>query len=181
MDSLLDKCGLTTVGSSHAPRSDVAMLLDQAPIGKLKCLRLELFVLCQELNLTDGRDILVGRKNTPTNPIRKKLIEDVILLDRCVKDKNPIPRTLLKNGKRSRQEFEESRVLSNLQVSTMDDPTIRQSHSTNTVPTEPTPPHINPTIIGGTTNIPDHQSTSLSLITTSLNLLRKDMDTIKQD
>ena len=60
---------------------------------------------------------IVMRRNSPKNPLRKKLIEDIIVLDRCVKDRSRIPRVLLKMAK------EISKLLKNLEIN------INQNHS----------------------------------------------------
>ncbi len=92
MDSFFKECGIrASTISSHAPRSEVAMCLNQAPIDNLERLRSKLFIGTKELNLTDEIDILVMRKNTVTNPLRKKLTEDIIVLERCMKDRNLVP------------------------------------------------------------------------------------------
>lgn len=56
--------------------------------------------ISKELKLTDSRDVLVNRKDTVTNTTKKKIIEDNIQLDRCIKNKDKIPRTLPKGGKK---------------------------------------------------------------------------------
>ena len=69
----------------------------------MKTLREELFNASKKQNLTD---VLVNRRDTVADPVRKKLIEDIFNLDRCIKNKETIPRTLLKGGKRSKEDFE---------------------------------------------------------------------------
>ena len=78
-------------------------------LESLKTLREERFNASKKQNLTDSRDILVNKRDTVANPVRKKLIEDIFNLDRCIKNKEAIPRTLLKGGKRSKEDFEDIR------------------------------------------------------------------------
>ena len=69
---------------SNAPSSDIMRGLSDIDLTRLKAVREELFLTSKELNLTDSRDVLVNRKDTVVNPIRKKIIDDIIRPDRCM-------------------------------------------------------------------------------------------------
>ncbi len=180
--------------------------------------RSKLFIATKELNLTDERDTLVMRKNTVTNPLRKKLTEDIIALDRCMKEGNPVPRVLLRNGKRKRQRFEDSRLplppptpprpptqkRTDSGVGIMKDTTVLErsvkkiklikdtivldrSCQDSQLSVEPALPCVEGHITPDQEAIPPDQPvsprdcSSLATLTKELNLLRKDMDTIKRN
>ena len=56
--------------------------------------------------------LVTRRKVGGGKSVVEKHVEDVWLLVCSIKDKNRIPRVLLKNGKRSRKEFEQSQSIS---------------------------------------------------------------------
>lgn len=109
-DSLLADCGISgcVLGSM---RSDMVESLTRVPIANLKKLREVLFVKSKELTLVHNEDMVVTRRDSSINPIRGKLIDDIFVLDRCIKNKSTVPRILLKNGKRSKRELDDFRSL----------------------------------------------------------------------
>ena len=108
MESILVKCGITNI-PSNAPSSDIVRGLNDVDLTWLKVIREHLFCACKERNLTDHRDLLVTHKDTVANPIRKKIVDDILCMDRCIKNHAVIPRTLLKGGKKSALDFEITR------------------------------------------------------------------------
>ena len=60
--------------------------------------------------LCDPNDLPVNRKHTVVNPLENKLSEDICTLIDCITNNSELPRTILKNGKRSRTLFESSRT-----------------------------------------------------------------------
>ena len=53
---------------------------------------------------------LVERRNTATRPVTWKLAEDIWELRTCVQMNKMVPRTLLRSGKRSKQQLDVQRV-----------------------------------------------------------------------
>ena len=174
MELLLAKCVISNI-LFNAPSCDIAKGLDDVNLESLNTLREELFNASKKQNLTDNRDVLVNRRDTVANPVRKKLIEDIFNLDRCVKNKEAIPRTLLNGGKRSKEDFEAIRnkntqpllVAPSVLVpsnGTTDDATsssteiTRHSMSRNACSSSPAPQHV---------------------LQQEIHTLRKEIDTIK--
>ena len=188
MDSLVERCGISRF-STNMTSSDITLMFEQVPLDNLKCLRSELFSVGVRMGLIDSRDILVNRKNSVTSPLRKKLIEDIFLLDRCAKCKEGILRILVSGGKKSHEELEHSHNLrsetcilnppSNASSAGASQP-VQQPISTTQqlIPMDntPAPSHIPVTSssIRSSAN-----TTSLRLITSDLNLLRNEVESIK--
>ena len=74
------------------------------PEASLKTLRSDLFLEAQELDLIPNELAgipLVGRRDSALRPISRVLSEDIWVLVNSIRNKQYIPRTILKNGKRS--------------------------------------------------------------------------------
>ena len=175
--------------SSGTSREEFVGTLRRVPIPSLYQLRLDLFVKASECDLCDPRDILVGRKNTAAKSLDLKLSEDVWSLLTSIENKLPLPRILLKNGKRSKDKLEECRssvaVFSALQTKSnlpqSDIPnfclakgsdTSSGDNSSTDVPYSSTAP-----------NAELHTSAAVSnlFVTRELSCLRGDIVTLKRD
>uniref|UniRef100_A0A1X7TC65 Uncharacterized protein n=1 Tax=Amphimedon queenslandica TaxID=400682 RepID=A0A1X7TC65_AMPQE len=107
MEALLHNCGFRSC-LSNAPMSDTATEFENVEIGKLQALRSSLFGKNRLLDLTDVGSDLVKKKGSVVNPLRKKLIDDILKLDRCIKNNVMVPRVLLSGGTKSKEELEHS-------------------------------------------------------------------------
>ena len=98
---------LPTFGVSHElPKSEFIHLLAAYPTVDLKSLRECLFEEASKANLVPSelRGLpLVGRRDTAIRPASQVLSEDVWTLVTCITNCAALPRTLIKNGKRSRK------------------------------------------------------------------------------
>ena len=85
-----------------APTSESLPVLVSLPPHSLLSIREEIFKDALALGLTHEGDTLVSRRGTRLNPLSTKLSEDIISLLICIKNESPVPRSLLKNGKRQK-------------------------------------------------------------------------------
>ena len=93
----------------NAPASESAATLTTLSLSQLLTIRSDLFSEAANLGLTSEGDELVSRRDTRKNPLNKKFADDVIALMFCLKNESAVPRSLLKNGKRSKSYLEASR------------------------------------------------------------------------
>ena len=181
MDGLLEKCGIP-VFPSNAPSCDIATALEDVHIDKLKTLRSNLFVNGKELNLTDSRDVLVNRKTCVTHPLRKKLAEDIVRLDRCIKSMEKFPRTLLHSGKRNLEELEHTRTLNDpdLAVNTPEGFSQQETASASTLNTtrctEINQQHSMPSSLAHPTSTPLDSSSGHSAVPGTIAALMRDLN-----
>lgn len=96
--------------SSGIPRDEFVTDIKRHPISMLKNCRLELFEEAVTGKLADPRDSLVNRINSAIRPLNLKLAEDIWTLLIAVENNAQIPRSILKNGKRSLSQLQESRA-----------------------------------------------------------------------
>ena len=83
---------------------------------QIKNLRCALFRDCVKENITGKCDCLVTRRKVGTGKtIREKHVMDVWSLVCAIKNGAPVPRVLLKNGKRARADFQSSQERSGVQ------------------------------------------------------------------
>ena len=94
-------------------------MLTSLTVDNLLSLRSCLFENAAENDLTVPGDELVNRKVSRGKPLNLKLAEDVWALAQCLKLSAVIPRTLMKNRKRSKSALATSRAMS-IQVATQD-------------------------------------------------------------
>ena len=88
----------------------VSSLLLSHSEDQLEAARTQMFEEAKRMELAHPKDILVKRmKRAIGPPLRKKYALDVAELIYVVKNNQPVPRTLLKNGKRSATAFADSR------------------------------------------------------------------------
>ena len=93
---LLNEHGL----SYNSTKSEYQSMLNLLPVASLLELRKNLFTRAVKKNLADSKVSLVSRRDTAVHPLSKKLVDDVWSLTSCLKHCKPVPRVLLKNGKR---------------------------------------------------------------------------------
>lgn len=91
------------------PTSETVGNLTSLSLDTSLSLREELFKQALALNLACDSDSLVSRRDSRKKPLGIKLAEDVVSLIGCVKNCQDIPRSLLKNGKRSREYLDSQR------------------------------------------------------------------------
>ena len=89
--------------SPHLTRSEFIDILSSQPVRVISSLRQSLFTQLSALNVIDPAFEgvpLVTRKDSALRPVSRVLCDDCWILVDCISNKVPIPRTLLKNGKR---------------------------------------------------------------------------------
>ena len=98
---------LPTFGVNHGlPRSEFIHQLEAHSAIQLKSLRERLFDDASKANLIPPELHglpLVSRRDTAIRPASKVLSEDIWTITTCITNKTVLPRTLIKNGKRSKQ------------------------------------------------------------------------------
>ena len=105
--------------------------LDSGTIANVRQL---LFQEAEKCGLTDEGCVLVQRKKTTGGKsIRQKHEADLVVLVRSIQNRNPLPRTVLRNGKRSAREWQASQTRmmnsdTTLQSVTEPDVSVSQSY-----------------------------------------------------
>lgn len=104
---LLERSGVR----SELSREDMtAALTARCTDEQLKTLRGALFEEAKESGLAHPKDVLVKRLNRACGPpLRRNLAQDVSELVYVFKTRQPVPRVILKNGKRALSVFTETR------------------------------------------------------------------------
>ena len=82
----------------------MSSLFDLTP-DDLSGLRTCLFEEARVLSLTDPTDVLVNRKSSTLRPKSFAIAEDILALATFIQNRKKIPRTLVRNGKRSIQDL----------------------------------------------------------------------------
>lgn len=88
------------------PKTEFVHLLTSHSVDHLKSFRGDLFDEVLGHNLVPSYLLglpLVNRRDSPLRPITRVLSEDIWSLVMCINTKTPVPRTLLRNGKRSKE------------------------------------------------------------------------------
>ena len=88
------------------PNSETLLNLSSLSLDLLFSLREELFKQTLSQSLVCDGDVLVSRRDSKRKPLGTKLAEDIVSLIGCIKNGVDVPRTLLRNGKRSRKYFD---------------------------------------------------------------------------
>ena len=94
----------------NAPASESSAILSILPFSQLSSLRNSLFAEAASQGLTSEGDELMSRRDTKKKPLNAKLNDDVTTLLFCPKNESVVPRTLLKNGKRSKEYLDAPRT-----------------------------------------------------------------------
>ncbi len=168
------------VSQRNVPQSEFIRSLDHLSINSLQHFRSNLFTIAYNKGLAIAGSTLVAWRNTASNPLRPKLTNDVWTITKCLENHTSIPRTLLKGGKRRREEFEAGLLLTESSV-----PTEYSSSITGPSPTDPHTSQATPISPHGP--IPPssgNASTSATLADSSVVTLRlhaKDINSIKAD
>ena len=93
----------------NAPSSEAIPKLISLPLHVLMSLREDLFAEALSQGLSSEGDALVARRDSRKKPLYIKLADDIVSLLICIKNGSILPRTLLKNGKRSKEYLNASR------------------------------------------------------------------------
>lgn len=165
----------------NAPTSEYLPVLSSFPIHSLLSLREELFQSATSRGQTTEGDILVSRRDTRRTSLSHKLAEDTIALMICLKNNTPVPRSLLKNGKRSKDYLQHSRQ-SQTELSSQLTPSSPNSlsqcpvsHPANSDSSRVlNPPH-------STEPTSTNNSVRFSSLMREVNLLREDVNSLKRD
>ena len=72
------------------------------PLENLTGLRLCLFEEVRLYSLTEPTDVLVNRKGSALRPKSHAIASDILTLAASIQDRKVVPRSLLRNGKRSK-------------------------------------------------------------------------------
>ena len=98
--------------NSDASLSEMEWLITQSnPTSCIFSIRSKLFLDAKESGLVAAGDALVTRRKTNGGKtVRGKHASDICQLVSSIKNKTVIPRTLLRNGKRSKEEFAASQA-----------------------------------------------------------------------
>ena len=110
IEDIITNCGVAL----NVSKSVFIEQLRTRSISVLLGIRKSAFSKAISAGLANPKDILVGRKESAINPLNIKLSEDIWTIMHSIRNDTIIPRTLLKNGKRSKQEYEEPRVTRNI-------------------------------------------------------------------
>ena len=89
----------------QASRDESTNVLRALPLDDLSELRSRLFEEAKFLSLSEPSDMLVNRKSTALRPKSFAIVSDILTLALSIQDRTKVPRTLLKNGKRSLQDL----------------------------------------------------------------------------
>ena len=107
MELLVNRLGLDL---DQRP-SELTRDLGGIPANTLASVREVLFQEAKTLSLTAVGSVLVQRRKTNGgNSVKQKHVSDIIVLVRSIQNKTPLPRSVLRNGKRSAKEWEASQV-----------------------------------------------------------------------
>ena len=165
----------------NAPTSEYLPVLSSFPVHTLLSLKDELFQSAASRGQTTERYILVSRRDTRRTSLSLKLAEDTIALTICLKNNMSVPRSLLKNGKRRKDYLQQSRQ-SQIELSSQFTPSSPNSSSqrpdSHLANSESSgvlnPPHL-------TEPTSTNNSVRFSSLMREVNLIRKDVDSIKRD
>ena len=75
------------------------------PLNDLSGLTLCLFEEARSCSLADPNDVLVNRKGSALHPRSFTIVNGILTLAASIQDRKTIPRTLVRNGKRSIQDL----------------------------------------------------------------------------
>ena len=156
----------------NSPTSESLPLLISLPLHVLLTLRNEIFTKASSLGLTCEGDVPVSKRDSRLKPLNTKLAEDIISLLICIKNESPVVRTLLKNGKRRKDDLDASRrsEITNSQESTLS--SQEASLDSSVVPSTASIPSISSTL---------NESTRFSSLMKDINLLRNEVKDLKKD
>ena len=93
----------------NAPASEYLPVLVSLPLQDSLSIRDDLFKSASALGLAAEGDVLVSRRDTRKHPLCHKLADDIIFLLHCQKNETHVPRSLLKNGKHTKNYLDSSR------------------------------------------------------------------------
>ena len=101
----------------NAPRSEIILILSDQSTDCLLNLRECFFEELRQKDLAHAGDVLVSRRYTSRGkPLPVKLAEDAYVLLHCLKNSLPVPRSVIKNGKRDGTYLESSRTATHSQT-----------------------------------------------------------------
>ena len=81
-------------------------IMRSIPMSSIANIRNDLFLVCKDNGLTAVGDVIVTRRKTSGGKtVTEKHVSDICHLVSSIKNRTAVPRTLLRNGKRSKEEF----------------------------------------------------------------------------
>lgn len=191
MDSLR-RLGL----SGSMSRQEVLFALGPLSYSALLDLRLALYHDAVGRELVHANVTLVGRRDTACKPITIKLAEDIWTITNCLQHNKPLPRTLLRNGKRSRETFETQASQTgersppssppsqislpdpspSISVQPVVGPRVPLRDTLNSPPTPVSDCRLSST---GPTPFPSESSVAMSVLIKELNIVKADISSLK--
>jgi len=154
-------------------KAEFVELLHVFPAASLNSLRCDLFLEAQEMALVPGELVglpLVSRRDSALRPVTRVLSEDIWLIVNCINNKECIPRTLLKNGKRSKGFLVSQSSIQSSQSQTSTIPsTISQQTLSPSQTLIPTP----------MLNLPSQSSVSYQLVSRDINTIKDEIRDLK--
>ena len=96
---------LAEIVDIQASQDETTNVLLTLPLDDLSGLRLCLFEEARSYSLTEPNDVLVNRKGSALRPRSFAIVSDILTLAASIQDRKRIPRTLIRNGKRSKQDL----------------------------------------------------------------------------
>ena len=154
------------------PTSETLGNLTSLSLDTSLTLREELFKQALALNLAFDSDSRVSRRDSKKKPLGIKLAEDVVSLIGCVKNSQDVPRSLLKNGKRSREYLDSQRKT---EATLTSEPSGTPQNVPS--PTPPVPPS-QPQVIQSSKSV--SESSRFTSIMKDLNLLKNAVSDLKK-
>ena len=107
------------------------------PDDSIKCIRDSLFLEALEAGLASSGDALAQRRKTNGGKsVKQKHITDIWYLVHSIRSNTSIPRTLLRNGKRSKEELSSSQARHQGEVNTITDTNFSAALSCNNSATQ---------------------------------------------
>ncbi len=116
---------------------------------------------------------LVSRRDSALRPLSKILSEDCWIICNCISNKSPIPRTLLKNGKR------EKALVTSQPRSTMQECTVHSALSPISSGSRLSSQQPTPAVSARLPDTPSHANISNRLIAKELSTIREDITNLK--
>ena len=153
----------------------ISALLRLCPEDDLRDLRIQLFESVKASGLAHPNDNIVKRlKRAVGLSLAEKYAADIADLCYALRHKQPVPRTLLKNGKRSAAAFISSRL--------RDSPSGQTSQANDPSPqsTDETTLHGNP-LCDGIVSDCSGNNRAITTLTRELGFLRRDVTQLKSD
>lgn len=167
------------------PREMERSIARSIPKSSISKIRSDLFLESKEYGLTTAGDALVTRRKTNGGKtMMEKHIADIYLLVSSIKNRTAIPRTLLRNGKRSKEELTTSQNR-HQNVAHFTEP-VQSSETSNLMNTTPDPqgilPDLESTVATDTFRADNAAENAFhSTVVSNINSLRSSVDNLKEE